>query len=119
MCKETFEQNEMVETLNIFSEHRSDRILYFILSTCILIVTILVIGVFVFVYPENSVILELTKSFGISLCLIIAQFAALLWLWTLTKAQWLKRYYEILRRKAVLTMIAVPLFALVYVWIVM
>jgi len=105
------------ENATFFSETPSHRIVYFVLSSVVLLLCPAMFGVFYVIYPENTVLLRLTKSFGMSLAIVVAQFAFVVWWWTLTKARWTKRYYQVVRRKAVLPIVAVPLCAFVYLFL--
>ena len=98
----------------IFSEHKGDRAMCFIVSTLVIIVLGPMAVGFTTIYPTNTLLLRLLKSITGTALILVVQFAALVWIWSLFKAAWAKAWFEKMKSKLVLTMVALPI--LVGMW---
>jgi len=102
------------QTMMMFSEQRADRVLSFILSSCILIVIgPLAIG-FTSIYPVDTLLLRVLKAVTGAALILVVQFAGLAWIWSISKAEWTRRWFNGLKKRLVLIMVGLPI--LVAMW---
>lgn len=103
-----------MDNMAIFSESRASRIVYFLVSFFALIIFVPAAIGFRSIYPTDTWLLRALGAITESACLVVALFAGLLCIWTVTKAKWARNSFQMLSSKAWATMAVLVI--LVAVW---
>jgi len=107
------------KTMDLTSTAKSDRILFGIMSACILLVAGPITPVMYVWYPETTFLFKLTKSFACSLCFLLVQYAFVQLVWSVATPIWARRYFEIIKKNAVVPMLALPVCTGILLFIIM